>query len=176
MCQKYIYSDAGTIFMENCKDLQVLSLLRQDARRPLTEMSRKTGIPVSTLFAKLKEYRESYVNKFTCVLNYDKLGYSVTANILFKIDKNERDTFNHELARSANINSFCRINNGFDFMAEGIFENLHAVERFLERLEGKHKIRKTQVYYVIEKMKEEGFLTSMLAHCDESCSKGCSIP
>ena len=36
------------------KDQILLSYLRKDARMPLTKMSKKTNIPVSTLFDRLK--------------------------------------------------------------------------------------------------------------------------
>jgi len=145
------------------KEIEILSLLRQDSRRPLTEMSRRTQIPVSTLFAKLKEFRDSYIDRFTCILDYDKLGYGVITRMLFVVDKTHRDATITFLKNHESINSLYRINNGYDIMVEGVFESLHQAESFIETLESEHKIRKKQVHYIIEKVKEEGFLTTSWA-------------
>ncbi len=46
-------------------DLSVLAKLRQNARERLTKMSRKTSIPVTTLYNKIKTLESSIVKKHT---------------------------------------------------------------------------------------------------------------
>ena len=45
----------------NTKDMKMIAHLRQDARMPLTKMSRRTGIPVSTIFDRLKSLFLAYL-------------------------------------------------------------------------------------------------------------------
>ncbi len=45
----------------NQKDLKILAYLRQDARMPLTSMSKKTGIPVSTIFDRLRNNENNVI-------------------------------------------------------------------------------------------------------------------
>ena len=72
--------------MINKKDILIISNLRIDARMPLTKMSRKTNIPVSTIFDRLKINENGLIKKHTCILNFSKLGYNVRANIAFKVN------------------------------------------------------------------------------------------
>ena len=71
----------------NQKDKIILSQLRKNARMPLTTMSRKINIPVSTIFDRLKLNEEDLILKHTTLLNFSKLGYHTRAQVIFKVDK-----------------------------------------------------------------------------------------
>ena len=124
----------------NQKDLKILSELRNNARMPLTKMSRKTQIPVSTIFDRLKLNEKDIIIKHTSLLDFNKLGFNTRANITLKVDKNDKETLKQHLMRHHQINSVYKINNGFDFMVEGIFKQIKDMEDFLEQLEQKFNI------------------------------------
>ena len=145
------------------QDLHILSQLRKNSRAQLTNISRQTGIPVSTLFNKIRSYEGSIIDRYTCTLNYEVLGFSLSIRILIKVHKNSKDQLSLYLRKQGNINSVYKINNGYDFMIEGIFRNLNDAENFFEELETRHRILKKEVFYVVDKVKEEGFLTDLLA-------------
>jgi len=145
------------------QDRQIISLLRQDSRKRLTELSRKTGVPVSTLFTKLNKYHGTYISKFTCLLNHDKLGYSIMVKVLLRVNKTDKQKVCNFLKNTPNINSIYKLTNGYDYFVQGYFKGLLQLERFIEELETRHKILKTQVFYVVDKVKEEGFLTDYYA-------------
>jgi len=54
------------------KDLIVISYLRQNARETLTRLSRKTHIPVSTIYDKLKLHEHNLITKYTSLLDLHK--------------------------------------------------------------------------------------------------------
>ena len=62
--------------------------------------------------------------------------------------------------KHGNVNSIYKINNGFDFQVEVIFRNLKEVEAFVESLEDSFSITSKQIYYVIDELKKECFLTN----------------
>jgi DNA-binding Lrp family transcriptional regulator len=148
--------------MLNQKDLLLISNLRQNARETLTRLSRKTRIPISTIYDKLKLYDGSIIKKHTSIIDFGKLGYNARVNIMLRVDKETRDPLKEFLERKNCINSVFKINNGFDFMVEGIFKDIIDVEEFLEILEDKFKIKSKQVYYIVDEIKREGFMTEAL--------------
>ena len=75
----------------NNKDLKILSYLRNDARIPLTKMSKKTQIPVSTIFDKIKVFEEKVIIRHTTLIDFQKLGYSLRANISLKVERNDKE-------------------------------------------------------------------------------------
>lgn len=144
----------------NQKDLKIIAYLRQDARMPLTKMSRKTHIPVSTIFDRLKINENNIIVKHTSLLNFDKLGYNTRANITLKVDREDKEALKEFLVKSPSVNSVYKINNGFDFMIEGIFKQIKDMEEFIEDMEQKFKITDKKSFFIIEDLKREAFMSS----------------
>ena len=72
------------------KELMLLACLRNNARETLTNISKKTNIPISTIFDKLKEYEKTFIKKHTSILDFKKLGYDIRINMLLKVDRSKR--------------------------------------------------------------------------------------
>ncbi len=144
----------------NEKDILLFSFLRENARMSLSKISRKTGIPVTTLFDSLKRNENGIIDKHTTLFDFSKMGYNTRANIMIKVDKKDRDDVKRYLVRNSSINSVYKINNGFDFMFEGIFKQIPDMENFFERLENKFDVKDVKYYYIINDLKREGFLAN----------------
>jgi DNA-binding Lrp family transcriptional regulator len=143
----------------NVKDYEIIANLRSNARMPLTTMSRKTNIPVSTLFDKLRAYRKDVFQKHTTLLNFDKLGFHARANVMIRVDRDAREDVREYLSKHRNINTVFKINNGYDFMFESVFPNIKDMEDFLWLLDQKFKILNREVYYIVEDVKKECFMS-----------------
>lgn len=141
------------------KDLVILSSLRKNGREKLTTISKKTNIPVSTIFDKLKTHQDQCIKKHTTLLDFAALGYHSRANILIKASRDEKEALKEFLMKSSFINSLFKVNNGFDYMVEGIFRDIRALELFMDTLETKFKVLNKQVFFVIDEMRREDFLS-----------------
>jgi DNA-binding Lrp family transcriptional regulator len=113
------------------KDVQIISHLRKNSREMLTKLSKKTGVPVSTIFAK----------------------------VILQVDKESREELKEFLLNNKYINSAYRINNGYDFMFEVIARNMKELENFIENLEDKFNIIEKNIFYIIYTIKQEDFLS-----------------
>ena len=78
------------------KTLQFLSCLRDNSREKLTEISKKTHIPISTLFDMLKEMQGNIITKHTVLLNFHGLGYQAHAQVFLKVDKIHKEELKKE--------------------------------------------------------------------------------
>ncbi|MBU4501728.1 MAG: Lrp/AsnC family transcriptional regulator [Nanoarchaeota archaeon] len=141
-------------------DLIIISSLRQNAREKLTEMSRKTRIPVSTIFDRIKLHEGGLIKKHTALVDFGKLGYNTRANIILKVKREHREDVREFLMKHPSVNSAFKINNGYDFSIETVFQNIKEVEDFIELLEDKFSIKSKQVFYVIDELKKEAFLSN----------------
>jgi len=137
--------------------MMILSELRKDGRKSLTQIAKKTNIPISTLFDRLKHYRGSLVSKFTTLLNFSMFGLNTRATIVLKVNKRSREDLKIFLKNHSRVNSLYRINNGFDFMVEGLFYDVKELEYFLNELEN-YDVLVSKVYYIIDDIKREAFL------------------
>ncbi len=146
--------------MYNENDLKIVSFLREDSRTSLTRLSRKTGIPVSTIFERLRRSTGDIVRKNTCLIDFSKIGMHARANLVLKVVPGEREKLKEYLIKNRNVNSLQKINNGFDYMADVVFSDLKELEEFCEVLDERFQIMAKQVYYVIEEIESEKFLSS----------------
>ena len=135
-----------------------MSELRRDSRQKLTKISKLVHIPISTIFDRLKIFEDNVIKKNTVLLNFSSLGFNARANICMKVAKDKRDDLKKFLLTHQNVNSLYKTTNNYDYIAETVFKNLQEMEKFLERLEDKFSIEK-EVFYIIEDIKREGFLS-----------------
>jgi DNA-binding Lrp family transcriptional regulator len=144
-------------------DLKILQHIRHNARTNLTTISRKTGIPVSTIFDRLRAQEGDFILKFTALLNFEKLGYPIRANIYLKVSPESRDAVKRYLSVHDRVNNLQRINNGFDFATECIFTSIREAEGFVEQLELQFKILEKQVFHIIDDISREKVLSDRLS-------------
>jgi DNA-binding Lrp family transcriptional regulator len=136
--------------------------LRKDGRQPLTEISRRIGVPVSTIFDKVKANKDDMITRFTCLMDFRQLGFNCRAHMVFRIHKDHRVELQKYLTNHPNVNSLYKINNGYDFLVETVFRELKEVDEFLEKIDDKFKVHEKKVYYIIEDIAREVFLTEQL--------------
>ena len=144
--------------MQN-KELAIMKHLRVNARESLTRMSRKTGIPVSTIYERLKQFETSIIKKHTCLLDFTTLGYDLRVTLLLQARAQSRERLQRYLETHHKVNTLLRINNGFDFLVEALFRNMAEVQSFFDSLD-EIGLRTRKEFYVLEEVVREGFLTS----------------
>lgn len=141
------------------KDLLIVSCLRKNARETLTKISKVTHIPVSTIYDKLQQHEATIIWKHTTLIDFSKLGFHARANVIMRVPREKREEFTKHLMTSPYTNSLYKINNGYDFLAELVFKDVKEMEDCLELLEHRFSVTEKQVYFIIEDLKKEGFLT-----------------
>jgi DNA-binding Lrp family transcriptional regulator len=135
-----------------------MTYFRKNARENLTQISRLTRIPVSTIFDRLREFEKGLIQKHTTLIDFKMLGFDISIDILFRVSRDCRDEFREFLMANENVNSIYRINNGFDYLVEAIFRDMSDLHRFSELLE-RFKIEAKQELFILEDLKRESFLT-----------------
>lgn len=141
------------------KEMQMLAFLRQNSRMPLTKLSRKIDIPVSTIFDRLRSFRRDEIIKRNAIIfDFHKIGFTARASILISVEKYDRDKLVEYFVKHNNVNTLCHINNGYDFLVECVFETIRDLEQFTEQFESKFRIKAKEVHYIIDDLKREGFL------------------
>lgn len=142
----------------NAKDHIILTYLRQNARIRITRIANETGIPVSTVFDRLRFFEKAFIKKYSTLIDFSRLGYDVRAFISISIPIGERDRLRDYLIESKHINSIFKINNGFNFLIDSAFYSIQDLEEFIDDLESKFNISKKYIFYIIDELKREEFV------------------
>ena len=132
--------------------------MRENSREKLTEISKKTDIPISTLFDMLKEMQGNIIVKNTILLNFHELGYHAHAQIFLKVNPEFKDKIRTHLLMNQNVNSLYKINNDWDFVIETLHKNIRDLDGFMDSLNSKFKIERHQIHYLVDEIKREGFV------------------
>jgi Lrp/AsnC family transcriptional regulator, regulator for asnA, asnC and gidA len=83
-------------------DLRILELLTTDAKRPYTEVAKKVNVSPGTVHVRMNKMEQAgVVEKTTLRINYNKLGYDITAFIGIYLEKSA--LYEKVLAKLKNI-------------------------------------------------------------------------
>lgn len=138
------------------KELLILNHLRVDSRKSLAEISRNTGIPISTVFDKLIRLERGVIMRYVSLLDFKKLGYGFRVNFMFKVG-DDVSKFKKFLMMHKKVNSISRLSGGFDFLIGCVFRDMKELTEFSENLE-EFNILSKQEYHLIDEIKVEGFM------------------
>ncbi len=70
------------------KDMDILSLLKKNAKSTTQQISRILNIPITTVHNRIKKLESSgIIEKYTVVLNQRKLGRKVSARLALRVTK-----------------------------------------------------------------------------------------
>jgi DNA-binding Lrp family transcriptional regulator len=130
---------------------KLLCCLRQDGRMSLAEISRQTGIPTTTVFERMKEFKYTAFN--ATLLDFEKMGFGIRAFMAIK--GSDKEALHGFLLGNSSINTLSKINNGLDYFCEAVFKDMAEFERFndtLQLLKGK-----ARVFFVVKELRKEHF-------------------
>src|SRR3989338_7334150 len=142
------------------KDILILAALRNDARISLTDISKKTEIPISTIYERVQLFQQKLIRGYTALVDFSLFGFMARATIAIKANHSKKEMLQEYLFVHQNVNSLYRINNGYDYMIECIFKNVKELEEFLDVLDYRFKVKTRDVFYLIDDIKRESFLSN----------------
>ncbi|MDP2749865.1 MAG: hypothetical protein Q8O89_03475 [Nanoarchaeota archaeon] len=140
------------------QDILVLAGLRKNAREKLTTISRRIQLPVSTIYDRMAHLSKTVIKKKTILLDFSRIGYNTRIILVLKVQREQRDEVKKFLLKSENLNNLYKINNGFDFLCEMVFEHVKDMEDFIEDFETKFKVLHRDTHYIIDEIERECFL------------------
>lgn len=142
------------------KDLKIMSQLRENSRKSLKEISKNTGIPVSTIFDRIRINEKSKIMRHTTIIDFSKIGYSLKALVAIKTKRESRDELKSFLSIHSIVNNLFLVNNQHDFLAEIVCRNLKELRDFFDQIENRFEITKKDEYLILEDLRREQFMTN----------------
>lgn len=136
----------------------ILNELRKNARVSLLEVAKKTNIPLSTVYDKVRNYEKEIIKKHTSIIDFQNLGYYARRIIALKVKKENKEKIQNFLESHPNVNSLYKINNGFDFLVEIVARNSGVIYDILEEIKSQNGILEKSCFEILEEIKKEDFL------------------
>ena len=142
-------------------DRKLLRELQHNSKITNAELAKLVNLSPTPCLERVKRLQEQgYIERYTALLNPDRLGYNLLAFIEITLDRTNRNVFDEFAAFIKPIDAIqeCHmIAGGFDYLVKVRFRTMKEYRQFLGTTFGNHPaILSTKTYVVMESVKENG--------------------
>lgn len=137
-------------------DRQILTLLQKDARLSYREIAKELRIAVGTVYNRIKRLEEEGVIKgFYPKLDYEKLGYGLTAIIGVRAQGKRIIEIEKEIAKDDHVMCVYDVTGEFDIIVVAKFRGREDMNKFVKSVLSIDGVEKTTTHVAMEIVKED---------------------
>lgn len=137
-------------------DIKIISLLQKNARLSYREIARELNVAVGTIYNRIKKLEDGGVIKgYAPVLDYEKLGFGLTAIIGIKAQGRKITEIERQIAKKARAMMVYDITGEFDIIVVAKFKSREEMNSFVKWILSLDGVEKTNTSVVMQVIKEE---------------------
>lgn len=137
-------------------DRKLLIELLRDARTSLRRLAEEMNVSPATLHNRLNRLeQEGIIKGFTALVDYTKLGYSLTSIIMAKVDGKHLVEFEREVSNMSNVTAVYDVIGENDVVIIAKFRDTTELDDFLKQLLKNPKVERTYTSIVLNIVKED---------------------
>lgn len=131
-------------------DSKLLNALLEDGRASLRSLAEELNVSVTTVSNHLSDLEEDgAVTGYTPILDYDVLGYDVTAIVQLKVEGNALPEVTESLEDEKQMISVYEVTGDYDIIAIGKFEDTDHMNNQIKSLLGDPNIKESNTSVVL---------------------------
>jgi DNA-binding Lrp family transcriptional regulator len=131
------------------KDIAIISMLSENARASIRDISKRTGIRPSTVHQRIKNLVEDgTIERFTVKLNDDKVGEGFCVFML--ISGSTERYLGDEIMKSPHIKGIYGITGEYDLLIKMKFKDMNAFNEFLIAFREKYSKHITKTLTMVQ--------------------------
>lgn len=140
--------------MVNQKDLQILEILKMNCKLPSREISRLTGLPITTIHNRIKKMeKEGIIKSYAVNVDDAKIGKDVQAFIQIRLKPASPDSVTNKLAHMREINEIYVISGSTDLLVKVATKDVDTLQNFLiNKLSKMKNIERTTTSVILKKV------------------------
>ena len=140
-------------------DKKILGVLSENARTSISDISKKTGIPNSTISNRIHKLEEkNIIQQYTTILNPEKVGVNILAVIIIQTETEKHENVEIELPKLESVSQEYSISGEYDILIRVWAKNLEELNEIINSqirtIDGIEELREL---IVMEKLKDETF-------------------
>lgn len=133
-------------------DFAILDELASNARTSLKELAELIKLSAPACSARIKRLeREEAIVGYHAVLDYEKLGYEITALVHIAVPPEKREAFRVFVRTQERIVSFDHITGAYSVLIRALFRNRRELGQFMTEVE---RFGKAQAQVVLSSMQK----------------------
>ena len=136
-------------------DLQILHVLRQDARLSFRKIAKRINVATGTIKNRIgKLEKEGIIRKYSASIDYTKLGYAIAATIGISVNREYLETVEKNLAKNKNVFGIYEVTGEYDLFVGVRFKSMDELSAFIKRELAHKSIEKSTTYLILKTEKE----------------------
>lgn len=137
-------------------DLEILKELSKDSRKSFRQVARKLGVATTTVINKYNKLaRDGVIKKSSVIIDYEKLGYVLTALIELRVSKGKLIEVESKIANKHNVYAVYDITGAEDAVILARFRDRKELNSFVKSLTSMDFIERTNTHLVLNTIKED---------------------
>jgi DNA-binding Lrp family transcriptional regulator len=142
-------------------DYRILKECLKDSRASSREVARKVGVSVGTALARIKKMeKEGLIKGYTVVLDYEKLGYQLTAITEVIVSKGKLLEVEKEIAKMPMVCAVYDVTGEIDAILIAKFRSREELSNYTKKLLTVPYVERTNTHVVLTTVKEDFRLLS----------------
>lgn len=137
-------------------DRKIIRELENDARRSLRKISRKLGVSVTTLSARISDMEKADVIRgYSAKIDPEAAGYDLTAIIEMLVSKGRLLEVEREIAKMKHVSAVYDITGSTDAIIIARFKKRNEMSAFVKSLLAMRYVERTNTHVVLNVIKED---------------------
>ena len=155
--QMYDYKTTDSL---DALDLDIIKLLKKDARSSSRKIAKALKIAPSTVIARIRKLEKMNIIKgYTITLDYSQLGYNFPVIIDVKVSKGQLFEVEKEIAKNDNVIAVYDITGEFDVTVLATFKSRKELDKFIKDLQRMEYVERTYTKLILNTIKETPSMT-----------------
>ena len=135
---------------------KVLSEYLSDSRQSYREVAKKVGVSSGTVASRVRELEEKgIVKRYTLLLDYERLGYELTAITEIIVSGGKMLDVGEEIAKMGQTCGVYNITGDSDIMVVGKFKTRKELSDFTKKILTIPNVERTKTHLVLNTLKED---------------------
>ncbi len=142
-------------------DLKILGMLCRNAKTPVRDIAKAVGVSIGTVHNKIKKLeKEGYIRSYTANVDWNKLGYSITAVIELVVSGGKLLEIEKKVSEFSNVVSVYDVTGESDVIILAKFRSHEELSAFTKTLLSIQNVDRTNTHIVLTILKESECLVS----------------
>jgi DNA-binding Lrp family transcriptional regulator len=136
-------------------DVKILGILCRNAKTPVRDIAKAVGVSIGTVHNKIKRLeKEGYIRSYTANVDWNKLGYSITAIIEVVVSGGKLVEIEKKVSEFSNVLSVYDVTGESDVIILAKFKSHEELSAFTKSLLSIQNVDRTNTHIVLTIIKE----------------------
>jgi len=137
-------------------DTDILRSLLNNSRITLSQMSKEIDVPDATISNRLKKLENDVIKRYTVILNWEKIGLSITTIIIIQTESEKHESVKEELSKLNEVSEVYSVSGEYDILIKVWVRDIEELNKLMNtKIRAINGVEDLTEMIVMERVKEE---------------------